>query len=109
MISFRLLTILHAIAIHKALAQTAVVNVTHLLIPFPLTGVYYGVIVRMHMPAIVQYALGGMFIMALGLGYGISVAVRCIVWLVVPTLCGRNGRAYVGAFALAFVIAGRQP
>ena len=46
--------------------------------------------------------------MGLGIstGFAMSVQIRCISFLLIPTFFGKAGRSYVGTFAIAFLIAG---
>ena len=61
----------------------------------------------MGLPKVIEYPLGSMFIFLLGAGYAMSIQVRCMGLLVLPTFCGRSGRTYVGTFAVAFLLAGK--
>ena len=71
-----------------------------------ITALYYGVIRRLQLPEILDYTLGGSFMFAFAVGYALSVHVRCILLLVLPTFFGKSGRSYIGTFALAYLLAG---
>ncbi|XP_013381102.2 E3 ubiquitin-protein ligase DCST1 [Lingula anatina] len=54
----------------------------------------------------VRYALGGMLAFALAMGCAMSVQVRCISGLVIPQFFGKEGRSFIGTFAIAYLLTG---
>ncbi|KAL3876418.1 hypothetical protein ACJMK2_034267 [Sinanodonta woodiana] len=50
--------------------------------------------------------IGGVMGLVLASGYAMSVQVRCIVFLIVPTFFSKTGRSYIGTFAIAYLLSG---
>ncbi|XP_064644658.1 protein sneaky-like [Lineus longissimus] len=77
--------------------------------PFGLAlgvALYWGVIDGMLLPRFIRLSLGGVICISLATGYSLSTQVRCISLLVLPTFCGKTGRAYIQTFAIALVLSG---
>lgn len=60
----------------------------------------------MSLPKDLRELVGGILGLALASGYAMSVQVRCISWLLIPTFFGKKGRSFVGAYAIMFLISG---
>lgn len=58
------------------------------------------------LPTNLRELLGGLLGLGLASGYAMSVQVRCITWLLVPTFFGKKGRSFVAAYAIVFLISG---
>lgn len=53
-----------------------------------------------------RHFLGGVFVIGLASGYALSVQVRCMSCLLIPTFFGKTGRSYIAAFAVVYLISG---
>ncbi|XP_033755475.1 E3 ubiquitin-protein ligase DCST1-like [Pecten maximus] len=53
-----------------------------------------------------RHFLGGVFVLGLASGYALSVQVRCITCLLLPTFFGKTGRSYIATFAVVYLISG---
>ncbi|XP_060080290.1 E3 ubiquitin-protein ligase DCST1-like [Ylistrum balloti] len=53
-----------------------------------------------------RHFLGGVFVLGLASGYALSVQVRCITCLLLPTFFGKTGRSYISTFAVIYLITG---
>ncbi|OWF54551.1 DC-STAMP domain-containing protein 1-like [Mizuhopecten yessoensis] len=53
-----------------------------------------------------RHFLGGVFVLGLASGYALSVQVRCITCLLLPTFFGKTGRSYIATFAVIYLISG---
>ncbi|XP_069111968.1 E3 ubiquitin-protein ligase DCST1-like [Argopecten irradians] len=53
-----------------------------------------------------RHFLGGIFVLGLASGYALSVQVRCITCLLLPTFFGKTGRSYIATFAVVYLISG---
>lgn len=48
----------------------------------------------------------GALVLGVSCGYALSVQVRCIIIMLIPTFFGKEGRAYIGAIAIGYLVAG---
>ena len=70
---------------------------------------FYGVVVvKIGMPEKPSKLVGIIFGLGLALGNACSVQIRCISWLLLPTLFSKRGRSYVSTFAVALLLLGKQ-
>ncbi|XP_048751496.2 E3 ubiquitin-protein ligase DCST1-like [Ostrea edulis] len=67
---------------------------------------YKAVLEPLSLPKDLRELVGGVLGLALASGYAMSVQVRCISWLLIPTFFGKKGRSFVGAYAIMFLISG---
>ncbi|XP_065924882.1 E3 ubiquitin-protein ligase DCST1 [Magallana gigas] len=67
---------------------------------------YKAVLEPLALPKNLQELLGGVLGLGMASGYAMSVQVRCITWLLVPTFFGKKGRSFVAAYAIVFLITG---
>nr|XP_022310045.1 DC-STAMP domain-containing protein 1-like [Crassostrea virginica] len=67
---------------------------------------YKAVIEPLSLPPNLREIVGAFLGLGLASGYAMSIQVRCITWLLVPTFFGKKGRSFVAAYAIIFLIAG---
>ena len=61
---------------------------------------------RLELPPDLDSSMAAVFMCFFGLGYALSVQLRCIILIILPTFCGKAGRGYVMTFAVAYLLAG---
>ena len=76
----------------------------HVLFSFP--GLFKLVVQPMAFPKETREFLGALMGLGISTGFAMSVQIRCICFLLIPTFFGKAGRSYVGTFAISFLIAG---
>ncbi|XP_023224909.1 E3 ubiquitin-protein ligase DCST1-like isoform X1 [Centruroides sculpturatus] len=69
-------------------------------------GLHYGIIQYLELEEFVMQVLSLTLGFCLTLGYALSVQIRCMCWLVLPTIFGKSGRAYLVSLAITHVIDG---
>ena len=69
---------------------------------------YKAVIEPLSLPPNLREIVGAFLGLGLASGYAMSIQVRCITWLLVPTFFGKKGRSFVAAYAIIFLIAGEM-
>ena len=69
---------------------------------------YKAVIEPLSLPPNLREIVGAFLGLGLASGYAMSIQVRCITWLLVPTFFGKKGRSFVAAYAIIFLIAGER-
>ena len=71
------------------------------------TGLYNLVVKPMSLPKETREFIGALMGLGISTGFALSVQVRCVCFLLIPTFFGKSGRSYIGTFAIAFLIAGK--
>ncbi|XP_063227560.1 protein sneaky-like isoform X2 [Bacillus rossius redtenbacheri] len=67
---------------------------------------HYMVIVDLQFSPLVRLGLGTLICLLIGLGNALSIQVRCLTLLTVPSLCGSTGRAVLKAAVLSMLVSG---
>ncbi|XP_063424227.1 E3 ubiquitin-protein ligase DCST1-like [Mytilus trossulus] len=69
-------------------------------------GLYFALIVPMQLEEQTRHFLGGFLILGVSCGYALSVELRCIICLLIPIFFGKEGRSYISAIAITYLISG---
>ncbi|XP_041460900.1 E3 ubiquitin-protein ligase DCST1-like [Lytechinus variegatus] len=67
---------------------------------------HYTVINKLPYPWFERSVLGGTITILAGLGFGVSVQIRCMLCLVLPHFFGKNGRGILTSLAVVYLMAG---
>ncbi|XP_059153716.1 E3 ubiquitin-protein ligase DCST1-like [Physella acuta] len=67
---------------------------------------YFMVIDKLNMKPALKQFIGAVIGFLLSLTFAVSVQMRCVMTLVIPTFLGKAGRSYLSAFALVYLING---
>ena len=68
---------------------------------------HHAIIVNVGVPEVSRNFIGALFALFICLGFSLSAQVRCVTLLMLPSVFGTQGRAFVEAFALTLILAGR--
>ena len=71
-----------------------------------LAGFNLLVLRRLQLPADLNLYMQVAFLLFFAFGFALSVQLRCVILIILPTFCGKAGRGYVMTFAVAYLLAG---